>query len=202
MPATGDRSRENGSTRARILEAALEILSRDGPAKASMTDVARRAGLSRQGLYLHFRSMDELTYQAARHAFEHAHGNARAMLACERPVTERLVGALTAKHGPPHGGTTSRAARFWQGHEAPVIDRIVEMSKGFDEAFIDLLATALASAGRTLQPDDPRGGSFVELATVLDATAKGLTLSTRQISKKDHAALVRLAVTRLCAPFP
>ena len=201
MPPAAAQSGRNDSTRTRILEAALEILSRDGPAKASMAEVARRAGLSRQGLYIHFGSKDELTYAAARHAFEVAHANARATLDSGRPVSERLAGALAAKYAPLHDGTTSRAARFWQGYEAPVIDRIVEMSEGFDEAFIDLLAQALASAGRTLQPDDPRGGSFVALATVLDATARGLTLSARRISKKDHAALVRLAVTRLCAPF-
>ena len=200
MPATAAQSSTNGPTRTRILESALEILRRDGPAKASMTAIARRAGLSRQGLYLHFASKDALTYAAARYAFEVAHANAQAMLASGRPFTERLVGALVAKHPLSRNSTVSRAARFWQGYEAPVIDRIIEMSEGFDRSFIELLADALESDGATAPPDGPRGASCDELATVLDATARGLALAAHPVSKKDQAELVRLAVTRLCAP--
>ena len=201
MPPAAAQSSGNGSTRTRILEAALEILSRDGPAKASMAEVARRAGLSRQGLYIHFSSKDELTYAVARHAFEVAHANAQAILASRRPFTERLVGALEAKHPLSRNSTVSRAARFWQGYEAPVIDRIIEMSDGFDRSFIELLAGALESDGATALPDGPRGASCDELATVLDATARGLALASHPVSKKDQAELVRLAVTRLCAPL-
>lgn len=201
MPPAAAQSGRNDSTRTRILEAALEILSRDGPAKASMAEVARRAGLSRQGLYIHFGRKDELTYAAARHAFEVAHASAQAILASRRPFTERLVGALAAKHPLAGNSTVSRAARFWQGYEAPVIDRIIEMSDGFDRSFIELLAGALESDGATAPPDGPRGASCGELATVLDATARGLALAAHPVSKKDQAELVRLAVTRLCAPL-
>ena len=200
MRATGDRSRANGSRRTLILEAALEVLRREGPAKASMTEIARRAGLSRQGLYLHFSSKDELTYQAARHAFEVAHADARAALESGRPVLDRLAGALAAKYAPRHSRTASRAARFWQGYEAPVIDRIIEMSDGFDKSFIELLAGALESDGVPLRTEDTSGASLVALATVLDATARGLALAAHRISRKDHVELVRLAVARLCAP--
>ena len=201
MPATGSRTRKNGSTRTRILEAALDILSRDGPAKASMEDIARRAGLSRQGLYIHFSSKDELTYAAARHAFEVQHANAQAMLASRRPFTERLVGALAAKHRLTRSPNVSRAARFWQGYEAPVIDRIIEMSHGFDRSFIALLARALESDGAASLPDGPGGPSYGDLAALLDGTARGLALAAHPVSKKDHAELLRIAVTRLCAPL-
>lgn len=201
MPPAATQSGRNGSTRTRILEAALEILSRDGPAKASMAEVARRAGLSRQGLYIHFSSKDELTYAAARHAFEVAHANAQAILASTRPFTERLVGALEAKHPLSRNSTVSRAARFWQGYEAPVIDRIIEMSEGFDRSFIELLAGALESDGATALPDGPRGASCEEIATVLDAMARGLALAAHPVSKKDRAELLRIAVTRLCGPL-
>ena len=201
MPPTAAQSSRNNSTRTRILEAALEILSRDGPAKASMAEIARRAGLSRQGLYLHFSSKDALTYAAARHAFEVQHANAQAMLASGRPFTERLVGALMAEYASLYSGTRSRAARFWQGYEAPVIDRIIEMRNRFDRSFVELLAGALESDGAVIGPDDPHARSFGELATVLVAAARGLTLSPREISEKDRAELLRIAVTRLCAPL-
>ena len=201
MRPTAAQPGGNGSTRTRILEAALEILSRDGPAKASMTEIARRAGLSRQGLYIHFSSKDELTYAAARHAFEVQHANAHEMLASGRPFTERLVGALEAKHSPTRSPNVSRAARFWQGYEAPVIDRIIEMSDGFDRSFIALLTRALESDGAASLPDGPGGPSCGDLAALLDGTARGLALAAHPVASRDHAKLLRIAVTRLCAPL-
>lgn len=200
MPPAAAQSSGNGSTRTRILEAALEVLIGEGPAKTSMTAIARRAGLSRQGLYLHFSSKDELTYAAARHQFEARHARAQAILASDRPITERLVSALTAVSEPIRRGTVSRAARFWQGYETPVMDRVVEMANGFEQAFVKLLADALASDGLGPRPSDARGCSAVELATVLSATARGLTLLPQPLSNKEYAELIRLAVIRLCAP--
>lgn len=52
-------SRENPSTRERILEAALELLVEHG-ANATMREVADRAGVSRQTVYLHFANRTEL----------------------------------------------------------------------------------------------------------------------------------------------
>lgn len=200
MPPTAAQSSANNSTRTRILEAALEILRRDGPAKASMAEIARRAGLSRQGLYIHFSSKDELTYAAARHAFEVTHANVQEILAGGRPFTERLVGALAAKHALTRSPHVSRAARFWQGYEAPVIDRIIEMSDGFDRSFIALLARALEADGAASLPDGAGGPACGDLAALLDGTARGLALAAHPVAKRDHAKLLRIAVTRLCAP--
>lgn len=47
-------------TRTRILDATLRAASRLGLARLSMDDVAREAGLSRQAVYYHFASRDEL----------------------------------------------------------------------------------------------------------------------------------------------
>ncbi len=164
-----------------------------------MGDIARRASLSRQTLYHHFRSKDELTYEAARHTFETSGENARAALADDRPLTDRLVDAPTAWHGPPTEVRMSRAARFWQGYEAPVIDRIMEMADAIEQSVVDLLAGALASDGAAGRRA-PRAGSAIELATVLNATARGLRYSSRPISKQAYARLVRLAVIRLRPP--
>lgn len=48
------------STRERITKAAWEIIVSDGHEAATMGAVARRAGLSRQALYLHFKDRAEL----------------------------------------------------------------------------------------------------------------------------------------------
>ena len=48
------------SRRAAILDAAIKIFGRLGFKKTSMDDLAAAAGLSKQGVYLHFASKDEI----------------------------------------------------------------------------------------------------------------------------------------------
>lgn len=52
-------------TRERILKTALELLEQGGSLR--MSDIARQAGVSRQALYLHFRSRAELLVEATRY---------------------------------------------------------------------------------------------------------------------------------------
>ena len=56
----GADSNEGGARRAAILETAMRVFLRYGFKKTSMDDLARAAGLSRQGLYLHYRTKEEL----------------------------------------------------------------------------------------------------------------------------------------------
>lgn len=53
-------------TRERILEAARELLEAKPGAKISMADVAERAGVSRQALYLHFADRTDLLVEVSR----------------------------------------------------------------------------------------------------------------------------------------
>ncbi|WP_336216046.1 TetR/AcrR family transcriptional regulator [Nonomuraea sp. LPB2021202275-12-8] len=53
------------STRSRILETARRLITEQGP-RASMADVARAAGISRQALYLHFGSRASLLVAVVR----------------------------------------------------------------------------------------------------------------------------------------
>ena len=54
------RVEHDTSTRTRILEAAVEVMSRSGQSKLSLSDVAVQAGISRPTLYRWFASKDEL----------------------------------------------------------------------------------------------------------------------------------------------
>ena len=53
-------SRENPSTRERILNAAWKLLDSNPGTAARMSDIAKAAGVSRQALYLHFPNQDEV----------------------------------------------------------------------------------------------------------------------------------------------
>lgn len=64
------RTRRNNtdpdSTRREILQAALEVLAKDGPESLSVTEVARRAGVNRGTAYQHFQTREELAHATAR----------------------------------------------------------------------------------------------------------------------------------------
>lgn len=60
----------SGDTRSRVLEAAIKLIRSRRGASISMAEVAGAAGISRQGLYLHFADRGELLVQLARYADE------------------------------------------------------------------------------------------------------------------------------------
>ncbi len=58
-------SSDNPDTRTRILKATLELLEAPQGKSVRMTDIARRAGISRQALYLHFSTRAELLIETS-----------------------------------------------------------------------------------------------------------------------------------------
>ena len=77
----------NSDTRSRILKATLELLEASQGKGVRMTDIAKRAAISRQGLYLHFSTRSELLI-AATHYLDELKG-----------VEERLAPSRTARSG-------------------------------------------------------------------------------------------------------
>ena len=53
-------SSKNMQTRSKILQATLELLEAGEGGEIRMGDIAKRAGISRQALYLHFATRAEL----------------------------------------------------------------------------------------------------------------------------------------------
>jgi AcrR family transcriptional regulator len=95
----------------RILDAAVETATIHGLARLSLSDVARRAGISRPTLYRHFSTRDELVAAAVRR-------EAAALIA--QVVAE--VQAAT-DHRAALVATVEATLRYTREH--PVLDRIV-----------------------------------------------------------------------------
>jgi AcrR family transcriptional regulator len=90
----------DGARRAAILEAATGVFLRYGFKKTSMDDLARAAGLSRQGLYLHFTTKEALFKEALQELVAAIRAAGRAALGREDlGVEERILGAFEAVHG-------------------------------------------------------------------------------------------------------
>src|SRR6266403_3201577 len=94
-----NRRAQGSPQREAILVAATAIFLRYGFKKTSMDDVARAAGVSRQGLYLYFDTKDLLFSESLQHLMSRLISNARAAAEDGNlSLTDRLLGAFEAVH--------------------------------------------------------------------------------------------------------
>ncbi len=180
--------------RRRLLDAALAAFLRYGFRRTSMEEVARAAHLSRQGLYLHFATKEELFRAALRYALDTALAAASARLADQASSLEER---LTAAFDEWIGRYVSLADGVSDLHEAskslggPLIAE-------YEETFVELLAKLLRSSGLPAAYKS-LGINARQLADTLNATALGLkhTAPTRP----QFVAGVSIAVRALCQPL-
>ncbi len=100
MMATVAAEPTDRSRKAAILVAAQPVFFRYGYRKTSMDDVAKAADVSRQGLYVHFASKEDLFREVIDHRLSLHVREARAALSDEtRPIGQRLVVALNEWFG-------------------------------------------------------------------------------------------------------
>ncbi len=146
-------SRENLNTREKILKAASFLLKKSKGAPVRMSDIAARAGVSRQALYLHFATRAELLI-AVTHYLDDLKGTEE-RLAPSRAAktgTERLdayVGAWAAYIPEiyPFGRPLMTMAETDDEARAAWSQRMEDMREGCEAAI-----NALAADG-TLTPD-------------------------------------------------
>ena len=155
--------------RKQLLDAAFAVFLRFGFRKTSMDEVARAAELSRQGLYLHFATKEDLFRATLEHAVDTALDEATAALGAEdEPLEERLVAAFDAWVGRYVGMLGSVATDLGEASGALG----AEIIKQGDAAFLVALARALKTS-----PVMPtyRGAGLTapKLADTLYATARG-----------------------------
>jgi AcrR family transcriptional regulator len=138
------------STHRRILESGLEIVSERGLAAVTLGGLAQRAGISKSGLFAHFRSKEELQIELLRTA-EEAIGRevvAPAMEAPEGlPRLRALVGrwlGWASRSGLPGGCPLYAAAFEFDDAEGPVRDYLTEGQKVWTGVLTGLVEEAVA----------------------------------------------------------
>jgi len=159
--------RSRDERRAAILEAAVGVFFRFGLGKTTMDDVARAAGLSRQGLYLQFASKDELFEAAVRHAVFGAVSAAKAALGGDGPLRARLLDAFLAYSGLHFTHMVSNA------HLGELMAAAVAVcGDALEEAHADFVA----AIARAVKDADAAGAgvSAHDVAVTLVAAAGGL----------------------------
>jgi AcrR family transcriptional regulator len=137
------------STRERILQRGLALMSQAGLSGVTLGVLADQVGMSKSGLFAHFRSKEDVQIELLRHAAEFA--------------TERvLMPAMTAPEGLPRlnalvrnwfgwaqraglpGGCPVAAGLFeFDDVEGPVRDTIVEMEATWRRTLVGLVERAV-----------------------------------------------------------
>lgn len=188
-----DSSDANAARRAAILESAKGVFLRYGFKKTSMDDLARAAGLSRQGLYLHFPTKDELFKATVMHFLETGRAAAQDALANdEEDIEARLLRAFLAMHGHAIGQPSSE-------HMAELLATTEQMVGNVfaetESSFVADLSRALRNAGVVAAWKD-LGISAKDLAEHLQATSYGI--KHRVTTAAAYREQMQIAVRIVC----
>jgi AcrR family transcriptional regulator len=178
---------------AAILDAATGVFRRYGFKKTSMDDLARAAGLSRQGLYLHFSTKEALFKATALRVFAAGRAAGRAALAREdADVEERIVQAFVAMRGKAVGA--DGADTFAELVQTATQLFGAEVGQ-IEEAFVGDIARGLRAAGVMARWKE-LGFSAKELAQHLMIASAGAKQQCRDDGGYRDA--MRTAVRLVC----
>jgi AcrR family transcriptional regulator len=171
------------SRREALLEAAVGVFARYGFRKTSMDEVARAAGVSRQGLYLLFADKEELfrkalTYKLARQLS----AAVIALSSTDDPLEARLVAACDEWAGQFIGTMGADAADLMCASTSLAGDTLTRYEALFEKA--------LAHAIEALPTD---------AAKALHATARGLKQGCQ--SRQEFVRGITAAARMFCAPL-
>ena len=174
-----------------ILTSVIPVFGRFGFKKSSIEDLAAAAGLSKQGLYLHFASKEEIFFSALRHYLDAGLVLVdRALIQQQAALASRLVAALDAWFGR-HLATFS-----------PASFDVIETGDSLSRESVDRYKTAFRdriTAALTQSPEFSanRNVSAEELAKVLFTF--GLTWKESGRSRAEFLEDMRLCV-KACLP--
>ena len=181
--------------RSALLDAAVGVFARYGFRKASMDEVARAAGISRQGLYLQFANKEELFRSALVHSLSSQLNAAVAALSHATETLEnRLIAACDAWSGRFVGSLGSDASDLMCASTSLAGATLSQYETRFEQALTGAIA-ASALAGFC----SAEGLCPADLARTLHATARGLKHSSA--SREEFVKGMTVAARMFCSPL-
>jgi AcrR family transcriptional regulator len=179
--------------RASILEAATRVFLRYGFKKTSMDDLARAAGLSRQGLYLHFPTKEALFKEAVAALIASTRAAYKAALGRkDLDLPERLLAAFEAAHGHTIGQPGAENINELLEAATALVGPVVEE---LDRETTADIARALQKGG-VAAAWKRQGLSANALAENLVSTSAGV--KHRATSLAEYRDRMRIAVKIVC----
>ncbi len=187
-----DTSPPDTTTRDRILVAAIGVFGRLGYKRTSVEDLARAADLSKQGLYLHFSSKQEIFAEALHRYLDDGIALVEnALASIDITLSERIIRALDAWFGR-HFDTFAPAS--FDVMEAQIRLNLGAEIDRYKVALKRRLAAALAAS-----PEFKHRGNRCSPAEIAEALfICGLSWKERHASRADFMKTMRLCVRALC----
>jgi AcrR family transcriptional regulator len=178
-----------------VLDAAVGVFARYGYRKTSMEEVARAAGVSRQGLYLQFANKEELFRRAVEHTLSNQLNAAVAALSRKSDSLElRLIAACDAWSGRFVGSLGADAADLMCASTSLAGATLTHYETEFERAVSDAIAESPLQGFCTTAGMCP-----ADLAHALHATARGLKHSSA--SREEFLKGMTVAARMFCAPL-
>jgi len=191
------RVEKRALTRARLIEAALNVFAFGGYEHATVDDIARAAGLSKGAFYFNFNSKDEILIELVRQWSDERMSLLNAAFAFEEESGSRLR-AMAAALISYSGGTNwpPLILEFWSQAL-----RAGEVSQRISQAYRDwrrLLETAAAEAGESVAV--PPGQLADAILAIHDGAVTEIALGRARSSRGAAPALVAMAAGGAGAP--
>ena len=179
--------------RAAILDSAAGVFLRYGFEKTSMEDLARAAGLSRQGLYLHFSTKEALFKEAVLALLDANRAACQAALAQKGvAIEDRLLGAFMAMHAM--SVTPSSGSEHLDELLESATRLIGPAFEELEQGIVVDLARAIRAAGVADRWKEA-GISANDLALQLYLTSHGVK---HRVPAADYRNRMRTAVRIVC----
>jgi TetR/AcrR family transcriptional regulator of autoinduction and epiphytic fitness len=126
-----------------LLDAAVGVFARFGFRKTSMDEVAKAAGISRQGLYLQFSNKEELFRRALEYSLRQQYtAAAEALARTDTPLEQRLAAACDAWSGRFIGISGADAADLMCASTSLGGTTLADYETQFDFALADCIANS------------------------------------------------------------
>jgi AcrR family transcriptional regulator len=181
---------KESSRQAHVLETALTVFLRHGFRKTSMGDIAKAAGISRQGIYLHFKDKDAIFSASMQKTLDDGLLAANRLLDDDRlALEERLLKALDEWFGRHVGLIDPEAADLVVQCERVIGDAIGKSRSAFQKKLEEVI---LAGSARRTKGADRRAATISSILWACGVTWKHSSSSRQEFLKKMLDAI------RLC----
>jgi AcrR family transcriptional regulator len=173
---------KESARQAQVLETALTVFLRHGFRKTSMEDIAQAAGISRQGIYLHFKDKDAIfSASIQKSLYEGAQAANRVLDDEHLALEDKLLQALDEWFGR-HVGLLHPEASDLKGQCERVLGDAVGKNRSAFKKKLEKVI--LARSSRKTKGADKRAATIADMLCTCGETWKHSFSSRQEFSKK------------------
>jgi AcrR family transcriptional regulator len=175
-------SGKESARQAHVLETALAVFARHGFSKTSIEDIAKAAGISRQGIYLHFKNKDEIFGASIQKALDDKLLAANKIFDDDRlTLEEKLLKALNEWFGRHVGLFHPEASDLAAQCKRVLGDAVGKSSSSFQKGLEKVI---LASYAKKTKGADKRAATVADMLCACGLTWKHSLPSREEFLEK------------------